>query len=91
MPMGIDIGDACCDGLGEEVAVTESYVKSVPPQVFLPNQGRSKACTVGESDVEGDAVVGLNVVGVGEERRRFEKDDVVDRNVFGKLGDDVFL
>ena len=68
-----------------------SYVESVSPQVFLSHQGRGKARAAGERDVVGGAVVGENVVGVGEERWRLEEDDVVCGKVSGELGDDVCL
>ena len=78
MAVRVDVGDACCNGLGEEVAMTESYVKPVSPQMLLTNQGGGKACAARKSDVVGKAVVGEDVVGVGEERWRLEEDDVVD-------------
>ena len=74
----VDVGDGCRNGLGEEVAMTESYVKPVSPQVLLTNQGGGEACAARESEVVGKAVVGEDVVGVGEERWRLEEDDVVD-------------
>ena len=90
--VGVGVGGGSGDRPKKEIAVVVADVQSVLPYVFFADESLGELGAKLKGETMGRLVVGVDVRSRrSEERRRFEKGDLVEGNVFVQVGKYVCL